>query len=120
MLVSKSAPPNTTTTTSAWEVASGKVRPFTISPEDGGISRTQVGELQPATADDHVSMFHEALAAAESPRKDIVLLSAGAAFAVTRRCVDIRAGVALAREQVDSGAAAAKVGELAAISRTLE
>ena len=110
----------TTTTTSAWEVAGSKVRPFTISPEDAGISRAQVSDLQPATADDHVAMFHEALAPGTSPRKDLVLLSAGAAFAVTRRCADIRAGVALAREQIDSGAAAAKVSELAALSKTLE
>ena len=110
----------TTTTTSAWEVAGRKVRPFIISPEDAGIARAQVADLKPATADECVAMFHESLASGESPRKDIVLLSAGAAFAIVRRAPDIRAGVVLAREQVDDGAAAAKVGELAALSQSLE
>lgn len=110
----------TTTTTSAWEVAGNKVRPFTISPEDAGLARATIADVKPTTADDHMTMFHEALSPGGSPRKDIVLLSAGAAFAVVGRAADIRAGVALAREQVDSGAAAAKVGELAALSQTLE
>lgn len=110
----------TTTTTSAWEVTRGKLRPFTISPEDAGITRAEVADLKPRTADESLAMFREALTPGESPRKDIVLLSAAAGFVIMNRAADLRAGVVLARDHVDSGGALAKVAELAALSQTLE
>ena len=46
------------------------------------------------------------------PRRDIVLLNAAAGFVITRIAPDLPAGLALAREQIDTGAALAKLDAL--------
>jgi len=47
------------------------------------------------------------LAGETGPKRDVVLLNAGAALEVAGRTADLEGGVALAAETIDSGAAAA-------------
>jgi anthranilate phosphoribosyltransferase len=55
------------------------------------------------------------LAGAErGPRRDVVLLNAAAAFLVAGRAEDLTAGVALAAEVIDTGAARALLARLRA------
>ncbi len=56
------------------------------------------------------------LTGASGPFRDIVLLNAAAALIVAGRADDLRAGVAQAAEAIDSGAAEAVLGRLAAIT----
>jgi anthranilate phosphoribosyltransferase len=110
----------TTTTTQVWEVTGGKVRQFEVSPEDAGLGRVGLSEIQAGDANSHTKMLLEALGTGSNPRKDIVMLNAAAAMVVVGRAADLRAGVTLARETIDSGAPLAKLHELANLSQTLE
>ncbi len=116
----------TTTTTQVWEVAGGRVRQFEVSPEDAGLARAALAEVQVGVADAHQAAFLEALRAggalgkAASPAKDIVVLNAAAALVVAGTAADLRAGAATAREAIDGGAALGKLSALAALSQTLE
>ena len=109
----------TTTTSSAWEVTGSKIRPFVISPEDAGIERASILDLKPTNTDESIAMFHESLSTESSPRKDIVLLSSGAGFTISGVTADIRAGVAMAREIVDSGEPISKLNALIEFSNTV-
>ena len=49
--------------------------------------------------------------------RDVALLNAGAALVVAGRAKDLKEGVALGTKSLDSGAAAAKLAQLVAVSR---
>ena len=110
----------TTAESRVWEVSGAGVRHFTLAPEDAGLPRANLADLQTADADDAQAKFSRALSPESSPEKDIVLLNAAAALVVSGAAPDLRVGAGMAREAVDSGAAAGKLRELAAISQTLE
>ena len=57
------------------------------------------------------------LAGADGGRRDAILLNAAGAIAAAGRAEDLREGLELAREAVDSGAAAARLDELARFSK---
>jgi anthranilate phosphoribosyltransferase len=109
----------TTTTTQVYEVTGGRVRHFEVSPEDAGLGRVELSELQATDAAAITALFHQSLSPGASAAKDIVMLNAAAAMVVVGRAADLRAGVALARETIDSGAPLEKLEALAKLSQTL-
>jgi len=60
------------------------------------------------------------LAGETGPVRDIVLLSGGAALLVAGRAADLRAGMALAANAIDEGAAARALDRLVAITNERE
>ena len=110
----------TTTTTQVWEVTGGHVRHFEVSPEDAGLSRVGLSEIQATDSTSHSAMLLDALGRGSSAGKDIVMLNAAAAMVVAGRAADLRAGVVLAREVIDSGAPLVKLNDLAKLTQTLE
>lgn len=110
----------TTTTTQVYEVTGGRVRHFEVSPEDAGLGRVDLSELQATDASAITALFHQSLSPGASAAKDIVMLNAAASMVVVGRTADLRAGVALARETIDSGAPLAKLRALAKLSQTLK
>ena len=110
----------TTAATHVWEAHGGKVRRFELAPEDAGLAPASLAALQPGSAEQYAAMFDAALSREDSPQKDVTLLNAAAALVVTGKAADVRAGVILAREAVDSGEAGAKVAQLAALTKELE
>jgi anthranilate phosphoribosyltransferase len=109
----------TTATSQVWEVTGGRVRHFETSPEDAGLGRVKLAEIQAADSTANSAMFLESLSARACAAKDIVLLNAAGALVVAGRVADLRAGVAIAREHIDSGEALRKLHQLAALTQTL-
>jgi anthranilate phosphoribosyltransferase len=109
----------TTAETLVWEVRGSRVRRFEVSPEDAGLDRSQLSDIQALGPDSHTSMFLQALSSDESPPKDIVLLNAAAALVVADLAPDLRAGVIAAREAINSGEALDKLHQLARLSQAL-
>jgi anthranilate phosphoribosyltransferase len=109
----------TTTTSQVWEVTGGRVRHFEISPEDAGLGRVPLSEIQASDAAGNTALFLQSLSDGASAAKDIVMLNAGAAMVVVGRAADLRAGVALARETIDSGEPLSMLKALAKLSQTL-
>ena len=109
----------TTTTSQVWEVTGGRVRQFEISPEDAGLGRVQLSDIQASDAAGNTALFLEGLSPGASAAKDIVMLNAGAAMVVMGRAADLRAGAALARETIDGGEPLVKLQALAKLSQTL-
>ena len=109
----------TTTTTQAWDVQGGRVRQYVISPEDAGIGRVALREIQAGSPEAFSAMFLDALGKTDCAARDIVLLNAAAALVVARRAADLRAGVATAREAVANGGAMDKLHQLAKLTQAL-
>jgi anthranilate phosphoribosyltransferase len=101
----------TTTTSSVWVVHDGEVTTTTVDPAALGIEPCGPEALRGGDAVHNAEVVRRVLAGESGAVRDAVLLNAGAALAVydaPGAAVDeaLAAGVAKAREAVDSGAAA--------------
>lgn len=95
------------------EWAGDRVTNYTVSPEDVGLSRASLSDIQggdsPAVA---AEMVRKILAGESGPRLDMVLFNAGAALMAAGKAADLQGGVDLAGETVQSGAALSKLDAL--------
>src|SRR5437764_529772 len=98
-------------------VANGSVRERTIDPEELGVPRCQPEELRGGTPEGNAQAIRDVFAGANGGRRDAILLNAAGAIAAGGHAADLREGLGLAREALDSGAAAERLEQLAAFSR---
>ncbi len=101
------------------EVREGVVRSYTVRPEDFGMPRTTMRELQGGDREEHAQLIRQILRGEGGPKRDIVLMNAGAALVAAGKAKDFREGVALSANSIDSGSARAKLEGLIALSRKL-
>ena len=108
--VSLSAP------TAVCEFQEGWYRKFTLSPEEFGFKLCQKSDLVGGTPAQNAEITRDILKGVRGPRRDVVLLNAGAGLCVAGAAPSIAEGVKKAAELIDSGAAAKKLEEFAAAS----
>jgi anthranilate phosphoribosyltransferase len=101
------------------EVHEGVVRSSRVRPEDFGMARATIGDLQGGDREENAQIIRQVLGGETGPRRDIVLMNAAAALLVGGKAHDLKDGVALAARSVDSGAAARKLADLVELSRKL-
>ena len=101
------------------EVVDGDVRERLIDPRDLGIARCDPAELKGGSPEENARAITSVLSGAEGGGKDAILLNAAGAIAAAGHAADLREGLALAREAVDSGAAAARLDELRRFSHAV-
>ena len=100
-----------------YEVVDGDVHGREIDPLDLGVPRCDPNELRGGTPDENAGSIREVFAGTGGGRRDAILLNAAGAIAAGGHAEDLREGLAVAREALDSGAAAARLEELIAFSR---
>jgi anthranilate phosphoribosyltransferase len=96
----------------------GKVRTFTISPEEVGIPRVAPDALKGSDARSNAAALLQVLQGQRGPYRDIALLNAAAALVVAGRAEGLRHGVALAANSIDSGEARRRLDLLVAVARS--
>jgi anthranilate phosphoribosyltransferase len=101
------------------EVHEGVVRSSRVRPEDFGIARANISELQGGDRAENAQIIRRILGGEPGARRDIVLMNAAAALVVGAKARDLKEGVAMAAQAVDSGAAARKLSALVGLSREL-
>ncbi|MEO9190714.1 MAG: anthranilate phosphoribosyltransferase [Acetobacteraceae bacterium] len=94
------------------EIHDGALRNFTLTPEDAGLPRAPVEAIGGGDAAFNAAALRALLEGARDPYRDTVTLNAAAALIVAGRVGDLRAGVALADQTLDSGAALAALERL--------
>src|SRR5437763_5867381 len=94
----------------------GTIRTFEVTPEDAGLSRVGGEALKGGDADANAVALHSVLNGKPSAYRDVALLNASAALIVAGKAKDLKEGVALGIKSLDSGAAAARLKHLVAIS----
>jgi anthranilate phosphoribosyltransferase len=98
------------------ELKDGKVRRYSITPEQFGMQRTDIAALVVKDAGESLALLRAVLADTPGPTHDIVLLNAGAAIYAAGLADSIEQGVAKARTAIASGAARQKLEALASLS----
>lgn len=106
----------TTGTTRVAELKEGEIRTFDIEPEDLGLARVRLDDLKGADGVHNAKALREVLAGARNAYRDIAVLNAAGALVVSGHASDLRAGVELASQSIDSGAAAAALDKLILVS----
>ncbi len=104
----------TTGSSTVAEFKDGQVRSFEITPEDAGLPRATLDDIKGGEPGHNAALMRGLLAGEKGPLRDIVLLNAGAALIIAGRARDLREGVALAADTIDSGKAAAVLDRLVA------
>ena len=102
--------------TAVCDFRDGWYRKFEICPEDFGLRRCQKSELVGGTPEENAQITRDILKGVKGPRRDAVLLNAGAGFYAANAAGSIAEGVKKAAELIDSGAASRKLEEFAAES----
>jgi anthranilate phosphoribosyltransferase len=102
--------------TSVSAVENGTVRDFTVHPEDAGLAPHPFEAILGGTPAENAIAFRALLDGAPGAYRDAVLLNAAAALVVADKAQTLPAGVELAKESIDSGAAKAKVEALARLT----
>jgi len=101
------------------EVREGLVRTFSVRPEDFGMPRATIKDLQGGDREQNAQIIRMLLEGEPGPRRDIVLMNAAAALVAGARARDLKEGVALAAQSIDEGAARRKLAALVELSRSL-
>jgi anthranilate phosphoribosyltransferase len=99
------------------EVDAGTIREYQLDPEELGVPHCEADELRGGDPEHNATALRSVLEGQDGGHRSAVLLNAAGAIAASGHAHDLREGLKLAREAVDSGAAAERLGELIAFSR---
>ncbi|MDE2179896.1 MAG: anthranilate phosphoribosyltransferase [candidate division NC10 bacterium] len=99
------------------EVKDGRVRTYMLSPEDFGLTRAPLDDLQGGSAEENAGIIKRVLAGEKGAKRDVVLMNAALAIIAGGKAHDFRDGAGLAARSIDTGVAMAKLCGLVEFSR---
>ncbi len=104
--------------TSVCEFGPKGLESYRVSPEDFGFSRCTKSDIAGGTAEDNARMTVGVLSGEKGPRRDVVLLNAGAGLYCAGKTRDIRDGIELAASVIDDGSAMSVLERYKAASKS--
>jgi anthranilate phosphoribosyltransferase len=105
--------------TQVCELKNGRIKRYTINPEDFGLSRASSDSIRGGDIKANADFLRNILAGALGPQRDVVLMNAAAALVVGGKAKTLRQGADIAKEVIDNGNASAKLDQLIEFSRSL-
>jgi anthranilate phosphoribosyltransferase len=108
---------STTGHTKVSECRDDAVSTFYVHPSDFGIAKAERRDLQGGNAAANAAILREVIAGVQGPRRDVVLLNAGASLFVSGKAASVREGIERAAQAIDSGAARMKLDAMITVSR---
>jgi anthranilate phosphoribosyltransferase len=108
---------STTGHTKVSECRNGAVSTFYVHPSDFGLPKAERTDLLGGDAATNAAILREVLAGKKGPRRDVVLLNAGASLFVAGKAGSVCEGIDRATRAIDSGAAQEKLDGMIAVSR---
>ena len=103
------------------EIKEGNRKFYEIAPEDFGLARASLKEIEGGTPEYNAEVIRSILSGREKgAKRDVVLLNAGAVIYVGGKAKTISEGINMARAVIESSAAAKKLEELVTVSNALK
>ena len=102
------------------EIRDGWFRSYTIAPEDFGFERCRKEDLKGGTPLDNAGITRDILSGAKGPKRNAVLMNAGAALYIGGKADSMAEGIRLAEELIDSGKAMETLEKLIEVSNRPE
>jgi anthranilate phosphoribosyltransferase len=100
-------------------LADGRVMTYTVTPEDAGLDRSPLAAVRGGSPDDNAAITRHVLEGRPGPCRDMVLLNSAAALMAAGKIDDLRDGVKMAAESLDSGNGLKKLTDLAVMTQNL-
>lgn len=100
------------------ELKEGKVTTYTVTPEQFDFERSDVSTLVVDDAEQSLKMILQVFDNKPGPATNVVLLNAGAAIYAAGITDSLGVGIGAAKEAIESGAAAEKLEQLVALTKT--
>ena len=91
--------------TSVCEIRDGWFKTYTIKPEDFGFKTCDKSELKGGTPAENAEITREILKGKKGAKRDAVLMNAGASLYIASKVTNIKTGIKLAADLIDSGKA---------------
>lgn len=101
------------------ELKNGEITEYEIHPEDFGLAMASNRTLRVETPEQSMAMLKSVLAGEPGAARDIVILNAGAALYAANVADSMKAGIELARQAIDSGAAQARLTQFVKATQAL-
>jgi anthranilate phosphoribosyltransferase len=101
------------------DVRDGEVVQSQLDPTEHGISRASREDLRGGDPAESARLVRAVLGGEPGPKRDVVLLNAGAALEVAGAAADLDEGIAVASASIDEGKAAATLERWIAVSREI-
>lgn len=98
--------------TTVCDFKDGRYKTYVIKPEDFGIARCSKEDLVGGTPEENAKITLDILNGQKGPKRDTVLMNAGAGLYAAGKADSILDGIKLAANLIDSGAALKKLEEL--------
>jgi anthranilate phosphoribosyltransferase len=98
------------------ELVDGIVKTYEVTPENAGLRRHDISAVLGDTPAHNAAELREVLGGRKGPLRDFALINAAAALVAWGSAADLKAGVDLAANSVDSGAAKAALEAFVAAS----
>lgn len=98
----------------------GDVSTFQVSPEELGLSVYDAASIRAESPEDSAAIARSVLSGEPGAARDVVLMNAAAALVAAGRSDDLAAGVQLAAQSIDTGAAQSRLTSLAELTQTLD
>ena len=106
--------------TTVSEIRDGWYKSYVIKPEDFGFERCSKEELKGGTPAENARITLDILNGKKGPKRDAVLMNAGAALYIGGKADSMKAGTVLAAEILDSGKALETLRKLIEVSNRPE
>lgn len=97
-----------------------EVESFTLDAVEVGLESAPLEAIRGGQIEDNVAIMRHVLEGGNGATRAVTLLNAGAALFAADAVDSVRAGIALAAESIDSGAALAKLNELVALTNQFD
>jgi anthranilate phosphoribosyltransferase len=101
------------------ELKDGNVVESEVNPAELDLEAAGPQDLAGGTAEENARAIRQVLEGERGPRRDIVLLNAAAGLVASALAPDMREGIVLAAQSVDSGAAAQTLDRFAEVSNSV-
>ena len=95
----------TTGTSEIAQLVDGNISTLEVSPRDAGLPSTDIDKLKGGSPEENAKAIRDLLEGAKGPYRDIVLFNSSAALVVAEKAADLKEGVEVAADSIDSGKA---------------
>ncbi len=104
--------------TTVCEIKDGWYKVYTITPEDFGLTRCEKKDLVGGTPEENAKITRKILAGEKGPKRDAVLMNAGASLYIGGKAASFAEGIKLAAEIIDSGKATETLNKFIEVSNS--
>jgi len=98
--------------TTVYELNNGKITTYRITPEEFGLRRCQLNDISASSPDESARHLRGVFQGEQGPKRDILVLNAGAGIYLGKGAASLREGMKKAEETLDSQAAATKLSRI--------